>query len=277
MGKPKIISIVGLTASGKSSLGIVLARMFNGEIISADSRQVYKGVDLNSGKITAEEQAMVVHHLLDVVCPVEYSRENKFFDVFAFQKMAYEKIDEILARGKVPIIVGGTGLYSRAVIEGYTFNTESTHGRQNAAPTTRSNNISHFCRGGILPPVTSSARYDVLQIALMPSKEWLIPRIEQRIDIRLKEGMLEETKALLASGVRADWLKLLGLDCEWNTKLALDEVSFEEYRYWYGVRTAQFAKRQRTWFKKEKNTVFLENPEEFELESINRVKEFLGL
>jgi len=249
MQKPKIISIVGLTASGKSSLGIKIAQLYNGEIISADSRQVYKGIDLNSGKVTKEEQIMAVHHLLDIACPIEYSRENKFYDVFAFQKAAYTIIDDILSRGRVPIIIGGTGLYSRAVVENYDFNEKN---------------------------VVNESKYNVLQICLMPDKEWLRPRIEQRIDDRLGDGMLDETKGILESGVRADWLKCLGLDCKWNTKLVLGEVGFDEYRYWYGVRTAQFAKRQRTWFKREKNTFFLENPSEFEIKSVRLVKDFLG-
>ena len=115
----KIVSIVGLTASGKSALGIKLAQQFNGEIISADSRQVYRGLDIGTAKVTPAERALVPHHLLDVAEP------GTKYDVFAFQQAAYKAIDDITARGKLPIIVGGTGLYSRSVVEGYTFNTPS--------------------------------------------------------------------------------------------------------------------------------------------------------
>jgi tRNA dimethylallyltransferase len=109
----KLISIVGQTSSGKSDLGIALAREFDGEIVSADSRQVYKGLDFCSGKVNEEEQAQAVHHLIDV-CDL-----GTQFTLFDFQKLAYEKIDDIIARGKVPFLVGGTGLYSRSVVEGY--------------------------------------------------------------------------------------------------------------------------------------------------------------
>ena len=109
----KLISIIGLTSSGKSSLGINLAKKFNGEIVSADSRQVYKGLDWCSGKVTKQEQEIVKHHLIDVVSL------GTQFTLFDFQKLAYEKIDDIISRGKVPFLVGGTGLYSRSVVEGY--------------------------------------------------------------------------------------------------------------------------------------------------------------
>jgi len=248
--KPKIISIVGLTASGKSSLGIKIAQLFDGEIISADSRQVYKGLDLGSGKVTQEEQDMAVHHMLDVACPLEYSKEGKYFDVFAFQQLAYKTIDDILARGKVPIIVGGTGLYSRSVVEGYAF--EETGKKNKSVP-----------------------KYEVLQIALMPTKEWLLPRVELRLDQRLEEGMLDELKDLLAKGVDPEWLKALGLEYYWNTAVVQGEITKEEYRRWLVIRIMQFAKRQRTWFKKEQNTVFLQDDGVLEKESVRLVKEFL--
>ena len=114
----KIITVVGTTASGKSDLGIVLAKKFNGEIVSCDSRQVYKGVDLGRGKVTLEEQNEVKHHLLDIKKP------NEKFSLAEYQKLAYRSINDILARKKVPLLVGGTGLYSRAVTEGYNLSEE---------------------------------------------------------------------------------------------------------------------------------------------------------
>ena len=109
----KLIAIVGQTSSGKSSLGIDLAKFFDGEIVSADSRQVYRGLDWCSGKVTKEEMAEVKHHLIDV-----WDLGNQF-TLFDFQKQAYDAIDDILKRNKVPFLVGGTGLYSRSIIEGY--------------------------------------------------------------------------------------------------------------------------------------------------------------
>ena len=110
---PRIVAVVGTNASGKSSLGVRLAQRFGGEIVSADSRQVFRGLDLGSGKISPEEMRGVPHHLLDVCEP------NDFFSMADFQALAYRAIDGILARGNVPFLVGGTGLYVASVTEGY--------------------------------------------------------------------------------------------------------------------------------------------------------------
>ena len=112
MSLPKLIVVLGTTACGKSGLGVELARRFDGEIVSADSRQVYKGLDLGTGKVTEEEMEGVPHHMLDVVEP------NQPYSVADFQAGAYAAIDDILARGRTPFLVGGTGLYVRAVTEG---------------------------------------------------------------------------------------------------------------------------------------------------------------
>ena len=101
---PKLIAVVGTNASGKSSLAISLARSLGGEVISADSRQVYRGLDLGSGKVTAQEMQGVPHHLLDVCDP------GTFFTMADFQRLAYRAIDDVLARGRVPVLAGGTGL-----------------------------------------------------------------------------------------------------------------------------------------------------------------------
>ena len=113
MSKPKVVAVVGTNASGKSALGIRLAKQFEGEIISADSRQVFRGLDLGSGKVTTEEMQGVPHYLIDVREPGE------FFSMADFQKMSYEKIEEIRARKHLPMIVGGTGLYVESVLDGY--------------------------------------------------------------------------------------------------------------------------------------------------------------
>lgn len=226
--KQKIVSIVGLTASGKSAIGIELARQFNGEIISSDSRQVYRGLDVGTAKVTKQEQSMAVHHLIDVMDAGEH------FDVFEFQQAAYMIIDDILSRGKLPIIVGGTGLYSRAIVEGYNFKAEN------------------------------KPKYDVLQIALMPPKEYISERIITRIksDNRTTQ-IFNEVSNLIKSGVKRDWLKKLGLEYYWGVLLHDREISSSEFEENLATKTIQFAKRQRTWFKKEKNTHFLTEPSTF--------------
>lgn len=112
MSLPKLIVVLGTTACGKSGLGVELALRFGGEIVSADSRQVYRGLDLGTGKITPQEMRGVPHHMLDVAEP------NAPYSVAQFQRGAYGAIDGILSRGKLPFLVGGTGLYLRAVTEG---------------------------------------------------------------------------------------------------------------------------------------------------------------
>ena len=110
---PKLVVVGGTTASGKSDLGVELAKAFDGEVVSADSRQVFRGLDLGSGKITPEETQGIPHHLIDVCDP------GDFFSMHDFQRLAYRAIDDIIARGRLPILVGGTGLYIASVTEGY--------------------------------------------------------------------------------------------------------------------------------------------------------------
>lgn len=213
----KIISLVGLTSSGKSIIGVELAKRFNGEIISCDSRQVYRGLDIGTGKITKEEMRGVPHHLIDIIDPGEG------FDVYRFQQLAFNAIEEIISRGKLPILVGGTGLYSRSVVENYDFN--GSMGKR---------------------------KYDVLQFALLPPKEWLENRILERNSERFRMGMLDEIQ-----GMPRDWLYGLGYEYRLNIDLIEGKITQEDYKLKFQQESMRYAKRQRTWFKKEKNTIFL--------------------
>jgi len=238
MAKPKLISLVGITASGKSALGIKLAQEFNGEIVSCDSRQIYIGLDIGTAKVTQQEQALVKHHLIDVATP------GKTFNVFDFQKMAYTAIDDILARGKVPILVGGSGLYSRSIVEGYGFK-DKPH-----------------------------AKYNVLQICLVPPRETVEPLVIKRIDERLAQGMIAETEGLIKQGVSKDWLRSLGLEYFWNVQYIEGSVTIDEYKRRLKDKTMQFIKRQRTWFRKEKDTMYL--TDDFHKKSFELIKAFLN-
>jgi len=249
--KNKIISVVGLTASGKTGVGIKLAKQFGGEVISVDSRQVYRGLDIGTAKVTVEEADGIPHHLIDIIDPPkesEWKGEEGLFNVHDFQEMTGDLVREIHARGKVPILVGGTGLYSRAFIENYDYGKDDEK-------------VENF---------------DVLQICLLPPKELLRPVIERRIAERLAHGMIEETEKLLKEGVSKAWLRSLGLDYMLNVDYLDGVYNMKEYKYWHLTKSMQFAKRQRTWFKREKNTHFLEDPKVFLSESIRLVKEFLG-
>lgn len=269
----KLISIVGQTSSGKSDLGIALARAFDGEIVSADSRQVYKGLDFCSGKVDAEEQAQAVHHLIDV-CEL-----GTQFTLYDYQKMAYEKIDDIISRGKLPILVGGTGLYSRSVVEGYNLaevkpNKET---REELEKLSKEELVKICEDEGIeLPEEITNRRivrlienkntekkenkpkYDVLQIGIYWEREEIYERIKLRLERRMPK-MIEEIKTLLEGGASEEFLISLGLEAKYVVKLLRGE--FESYDIFFDElfkEERHFAKRQKTWYNKEKNIVWLD-------------------
>lgn len=276
----KIIAIIGTTASKKSDLGIFLAQKFNGEIVSCDSRQIYKGLDLGSGKVTKEEQKMAIHHMLDIVEP------GNIFSVAEFQRRAYEVIDDILRRGKLPILVGGTGLYVRAITDGYSFVDvppdpelrewlakfsrmelieylvkmgQNLSEIENLSPTHLIRRIElakkNISKGKNLP------RYKVLKLALTYPRAILKQRIKDRIDIRLKQGMIEEIKSLLKNGVSKKFLDSLGLEYRYISRFVSGEISYQEFYDNLLKDTCAFAKRQITWFKKD-NPIWIDPSKE---------------
>ncbi len=242
--KPKIVVLSGLTASGKTALSITLAKQFNAEIISADSRQVYRGLDIGSAKITPAEMQGVPHHCLDMIDPTQNTR----YSVGDFQRDAYAAIDQILARGKLPLLVGGTGLYARAVSAGYGFD-----GQPNAP------------------------RYAVLQICLTPPNTILAPKVKQRNTERVAHGMFDETRDLLARGVPADFLYKLGLEYRLNVRYLQGEIDLDTYYAELYHQTMQFIKRQRTWYRKEDPayTHYLTDPTTYLREATALIENFL--
>ena len=286
----KLIAIVGLTSSGKSGLGIELAQKFNGEIVSADSRQVYKGLDWCSGKVTKQEMAMVKHHLIDV-CEL-----GNQFTLFDFQQRAYDAIDDILSRNKVPFLVGGTGLYSRSVVEGYALSQDKPNQElRNKLEGLSKEELVQMCeeKNIELPEEITNRRlirllereigdkqenqpkYDVLQIGIMWSREDIYERIKIRLQDRMPH-MIEEIKELLAKGVKKEFLISLGLEAKYIIKYLDGEFeNYEEFFEELFKEERHFAKRQQTWYNKEKNIVWLDAkshlPERAEL----LIKEFL--
>ena len=219
---PKLIVIEGTNASGKSSLGISLAARFGGEIVSADSRQVYRRLDLGSGKVTPEEMNGVPHHLLDVRDPGE------FFSMADFQRLAYEAIDGILARGAVPFLVGGTGLYVDAVADGYelsdispdhdlrahleTFDTPARYKmlKEKLPDTEIDPRNRHRVMRALerleaddYRPGKKSPRYELLKLGVTWPREILKQRIDERLERRLREGMVDEVRAMLETDMRS--------------------------------------------------------------------------
>ena len=266
----KLIVIAGTNASGKSGLGVELASRYGGEVVSADSRQVFRGLDLGSGKITPQEMRGVPHHLIDVCQP------GDFFSMADFQRLAYAAIDGIQARGKLPFRVGGTGLYVDAVAEGYELSDRApdlalraeleTHTTpelyqmlQEKLPGTE---IDPRNRNRVMRalerlaaddyhPGKRQPRYEVLKLGVSWDRETLKQRIDERLERRLRDGMVQEVQGLLDAGVSREFLMKLGLEYRYLTRYLDGELTYEQMVLELGNAIKKFAKRQVTWFKKD--------------------------
>ena len=295
MSLPKMIAVVGTNASGKSSLSVELARALGGEVISADSRQVYRGLDLGSGKITEAEMQGVPHHLLDVIDP------GTFFTMADFQRMAYAAIDDILSRGHLPVMAGGTGLYVDSVTKGYCLSDvepdlkyrdeleklttpelydmlmekvpDAVVDRFNRNRVMRM--LEKLHDGDDIVP-TASPRYDVLTIGIYREREELKRRIDERLTRREAEGMLEEVRGLRRQGVSDEFLLKLGLEYRYITEYLTGVwCSEEEMLNELALAIKRFAKRQMTWFKRDQSIVWLNmNDKPFET-ALTLIKNFL--
>ena len=293
---PKLIVIAGTNASGKSGLGVALAGHYGGEIVSADSRQVFRGLDLGSGKITPEETRGVPHHLIDVCAP------NDFFSMHDFQRLAYEAIDGILARGRLPFLVGGTGLYVASVTEGYvmsdtapdlgyrdyleTFSTPELYQMLIAAVPDieiERNNRNRVMRvleklhAGDDHVPHSAPRYDCLKLGVTWDRETLKARIDKRLERRLKQGMIDEVRDLMAKGATREFLMKLGLEYRFITKYLTGEIPREEdMTEQLGNAIKKFAKRQMTWFRRDKDILWLDMTADPFAQACGEIDRFLG-
>lgn len=280
MALPKLIVILGPTACGKSGLGVKLAKKYGGEVVSADSRQVYRGLDLGTGKITPAEMEGVPHHLLDVAEPGEQ------YSVARFQQEAYAALDGILARGRLPFLVGGTGLYLRSVAEGYVFHAAPPNpilrAELEALPTEalrqrlldagveldvdawnnrpRLVRLSEKLQSGGDPHAEAerAPRYDVLTLGVAYPRETICERIDRRLIARLDAGMVEEVAALRSQGVSDEFLYGLGLEYRYILRHLTGELSRAELIDELGKAIKRFAKRQVSWFKKDKDVHWLD-------------------
>lgn len=271
----KLVVIAGTNASGKSSLGIDLAEHYKSEIVSADSRQVFCGLNLGSGKVTVEEMKGVVHHLIDVAQP------NDFFSLSQYQKLAYEAIDDILNRGKTPFLVGGSGLYVNAVVDGYSLNNAKpdlmlrkeieakTHDElieiiKKNNPTAlerldlknkrRLERAAEKALSDDKNEHPSKPRYETLVIGVTWPREVLYERIRVRLSKRLEEGMIEEVVNLRKAGATDEFLYKLGL--EYRYILMYLNGRFADYDDFYNklfMEIRHLAKEQMTWFRKRKD------------------------
>lgn len=277
--KQKVIAVAGPTASGKTALAIKLAHERNGEIISADSRLVYKGFDIASAKPTTEEMEGIPHHLIDIVEPEvnytagDYARDGK------------KAIEEVLSRGKTPIIAGGTGLYFRVLLEHYDLPQVETNYELRAKLEAKSKeeltedlkNLDFEAYKNLTKDTSRRRLIRIIELIttlqkplsqiekqkepeydvewIMPeliSREWLYNRINKRVDLMVEQGIIEETKTLLEKHGRIkNFTETIGykeilsyLDGEWTLDEAIDKLK---------QHTRNYAKRQLTWFRKNSN------------------------
>ena len=275
---PKLIVVAGTNASGKSGLGVSLAERYGGEVVSADSRQVFRGLDLGSGKITPEETRGVPHHLIDVCEP------GDFFSMHDFQRLAYAAIDGILKRGRLPFLVGGTGLYVASVTEGYvmsdrppyleyrdyleTFETPRLYEMLVASVPDieiEKNNRNRVMRvleklhAGDDHVPHNQPRYDCLTLGVTWDRETLQARIDERLERRLRQGMIEEVQGLLDAGVSVEFMMKLGLEYRFITQYLTGEIPDRENMLeQLGNAIKKFAKRQMTWFRRDGDILWLD-------------------
>ncbi len=298
MSLPPIISIIGPTASGKSDLAVFLAHKFNGEIISADSRQVYKGLDIATGKITKREMRGIPHHLLDVASP------KRVFSVTQFQQKGRAAIRDILKRGKLPIVVGGTGFYIDALLMDMTLSpakpnmslrkeldklsTDELYEKLQALDDERAQSIDRHNRVrliraieiatqyGKVAPVTTTSPYDVCTIGIAVEKETLYERVVARIHSRIKRGMFREFARLHAEGLSYARMHMLGLEYRLGAQLLRKDIDRAEFVALLTTQTMQYAKRQHTWFKRNTATHWVPFADR-EIKAEEIVRAFIGV
>ena len=298
VNKDKLVVVLGTNASGKSGLGIELAIKYGAEIVSADSRQVFRGLDLGSGKVTKEEMKGVPHYLLDVAEP------GDFFSLKEYQELAYKAIDDILSRGIRPFLVGGTGLYVNAVVDGYELADAPVDTELRAkveAMTLEELQELLKLKLGTIPDtldmrnkrrleraaekilqgkplnLESIKKYETLCLGVTWEREILYKRIEERLDRRLAEGMIEEVEGLLDKGVSDDFLYRLGLEYRYILLYLRGRFKDrDEFRAKLFMEIRHLAKEQMTWFRKRKDVHWLNMADDPFGQAVRLIDDFYG-
>lgn len=282
MEKLKLIVILGPTAVGKTNLSIALAQKLSTEIISGDSMLVYKGFDIGTAKPTLEEMKGIKHHIIDILEPWEN------FNVSDFHDKVKPLIEQINNEGKIPILAGGTGLYVKSLLEGYIFNETSgdveyrkhleklasKHGKeyvykmlQEVDPQTaqrlhinnfnriiRALEVYHLGKEQISQKnhyeLTGELIYDAYIVGLNRSRQNLYDRINQRVDIMMDCGFVDEVQSLLQNGAKIDWQSMKGIGYREIASYLNGDIDLDTAVYEMKKATRHFAKRQFTWYKK---------------------------
>lgn len=279
-GKPRLLVLIGPTAVGKTKLSIAIAKQFGCEIISGDSMQVYREMDIGTAKITRAEMESVPHHMIDIHDPEEA------FSVAEFQELAARAIEEIASRGRLPFIVGGTGLYIESLCYGFGFaeggadeafreeqrryrdehGEEALHARlREIDPRTadrlhprddrriiRALEIFHHTGrplSELLEEQAKESPYELCLIGLTTDRDILYKRIEARIDDMLTQGLVEEVRSLLDRGVPREAISMQGLGYKEIAAYLFGEISYDDAVSMLKRNTRRFAKRQLSWFR----------------------------
>jgi tRNA dimethylallyltransferase len=277
-GPPCVVAIVGPTAVGKTALSLHLARVFNGEVVSADSRQIYRGMDIGTAKATPQEQAAVPHHLLDIANP------DEALTLAQYKALADDAIRAIWSRGRLPLLVGGTGLYVRAVLEGWTVpevppnealrealyaqaqreGHESLHSAlaavdPEAAQSIDARNVRRVVRALEVyhetgTPISQLQRkeppdYCILRLGLTLPRPALYARIDARVEAMLAAGLVDEVRGLLDQGYARDLPAMSGLGYRQIAQHLAGEISLEEAVALIKRHTRRFVRQQYNWFR----------------------------
>jgi tRNA dimethylallyltransferase len=301
LSHPRLIVVLGPTASGKSALGIALAQHFHGEIVSADSRQVYRGLDIGSAKVTPQEQALVPHHLLDVVDPREV------YSVSQYQHAAIATIDAILERNHLPFLVGGSPHYIQMVVDNIEIPRVPPHPALRAqlearplpgllaqleqldpqsAATIERNNPRRVIRALEVCLITgkpfseqqgtANPLYNSLLLGIHWPRNTLYQRIDKRVDERMQQGMVDEVRSLLANGVSHERLDALGLEYRFISRWLRGDFGSEAemvQRLKYAIH--DFTRRQLSWFRRDQRILWIEGGEHMQEDAIKAVSAFL--
>ena len=293
MEKKKLVVLTGPTAVGKTNLSIKLAKRIGGEIISADSAQVYKYMDIGSAKIKPEEMDNVPHYLIDELEPSEE------FNVVVFQQKTKQYMQEIYDRGHIPILVGGTGFYIQSVLYDINFSIDDDNHQIReeleklasekgpeymheelrkidpaSADAIHANNVKRVIRALEYYKLTgqkisehneeqkkNESPYDFSYFVLNDHREFLYKRIDKRVDEMIAEGLIEEVKHLKEMGYDRSYVSMQALGYKEILSFLEGEITLDEAAYIIKRDTRHFAKRQITWFKREKNVIWINKPE----------------
>lgn len=291
--QPVLIILTGPTAVGKTDLSIALAKRIGGEIISADSMQVYRHMDIGSAKIMPDEMDGIPHHLIDILEPTEE------FNVVSFQQMAKQAIVEIYDRGHIPIVAGGTGFYIQALLYDidFTDNDEDTALRRHLEEIAKTqgsevlydrlrqidpesceiihaNNVKRVIRAIEFYEKTgmkisehnqmqrqNSSPYNFAYFVLNDDRDKLYRGIEKRVDAMMAQGLVDEVKHLADSGCTRDMVSMQGLGYKEILDYLDGRITLEEAIYLIKRDTRHFAKRQLTWFRRERDTIMVNKPD----------------